>query len=248
MHDVNTLHLPIERLAELADADPSALEREHLAACPACAAELVAYQRMVTLAADERRRIAPPLTDWDSMRRRLHREGLLTPATPVDVRRARRTALVSAARRIAAGAVLLLGGTVYGRLSTGQRLGEALALGRVSFAPFSSADSVGEGLTPETFASTAGALQALQEAQRNYEQAALYLAAHDTSTAEPSGNLIRTRLAALDKMAETSQRALDVVPADPIINQVYLTTMGAREMTLSRLGTVLPAGVRLTRY
>jgi anti-sigma factor RsiW len=248
MRNVNTLHLPIDRLAELADTDPSALEREHLAACAACAVELEAYRRMVALAADERRRIAPPLTDWDSMRRRLHREGLLASTAPVDVRRARRVVLVATARRIAAGAVLLLGGAVYGRLSTGQSFGQALALGRVSFAPFAAADSVGEGLTAETFASTAVALQALQDAQRSYEQAALYLAAHDTSTAEPAGDLIRTRLAALDRMAETSQRALDVVPADPIINQVYLTTMGAREMTLSRLGTVLPAGVRLTRY
>ncbi|NUQ13433.1 MAG: hypothetical protein HUU26_14065, partial [Gemmatimonadaceae bacterium] len=55
-------HLPIERLAELADGDPTTAERDHLAGCAMCAAERSAYQRVVAMAADERRRIAPPIT------------------------------------------------------------------------------------------------------------------------------------------------------------------------------------------
>ncbi len=249
MRDVNTLHLPIERLAELADGDPSALEREHLAACAACAAELSSYQRLVALAADERRRIAPPLTEWETLRTRLQDEGLFGGATPLVTRRSRLTRVLSVYGRIAAGLLLVLGGTVFGRLSAGRSLADAFALSRVDFAAFAAPDStVGDDVSRESFASTALALQSLQEAQRTYEQAALYLSMHDTSTSEPASDMYRTRLAALDRMAETSQRALDQVPADPIINQVYLTTMGAREMTLSKLGTVLPVGVRLTRY
>jgi hypothetical protein len=55
-------------------------------------------------------------------------------------------------------------------------------------------------------------------------------------------------LAALDEMAETSLKALAEAPADPIINQVYFTTLGARNMTLGKLATALPTGSRLSRF
>ena len=43
-------------------------------------------------------------------------------------------------------------------------------------------------------------------------------------------------------------RALSEAPADPIINQVYFTTLGARNMTLGKLATALPTGSRLSRF
>jgi hypothetical protein len=49
-------------------------------------------------------------------------------------------------------------------------------------------------------------------------------------------------------MAETSLRALSEAPADPIINQVYFTTLGARNLTLGKLATALPSGSRLSRF
>ena len=53
---------------------------------------------------------------------------------------------------------------------------------------------------------------------------------------------------ALDRMAETSRQALSVAPADPVLNQYYLSTLGAREVTLRQLGSVLPPGTRLSRF
>jgi hypothetical protein len=100
----------------------------------------------------------------------------------------------------------------------------------------------------EEFASTASAMQTLQRAQQDYERAALFLANHDTSTTEAASEAYRTTLAALDEMAETSLRALSEAPADPIINQVYFTTLGARNMTLGKLATALPTGSRLSRF
>ena len=70
-------HLPIERLAELADGEPDATERAHLAECVMCSTELAAYQRLVSAASDERRRIAPPLTNWRALRVPLREEGLI---------------------------------------------------------------------------------------------------------------------------------------------------------------------------
>jgi hypothetical protein len=103
-------------------------------------------------------------------------------------------------------------------------------------------------MTPEDFSSSAAAMQVLQRAQQDYERAALYLANHDTSTSDGASEAYRTTLAAHDEMAETSLRALSEAPADPIINQVYFTTLGARNMTLGKLATALPTGSRLSRF
>ncbi|MFP5355394.1 MAG: hypothetical protein ACLGIK_09615 [Gemmatimonadota bacterium] len=73
------LHLPIERLAELVEGGATPAEREHLLGCVGCTRELEAYRRLVAMAADERRRIAPPLTSWESLGDRLRDEGLVAP-------------------------------------------------------------------------------------------------------------------------------------------------------------------------
>ena len=103
-------------------------------------------------------------------------------------------------------------------------------------------------MSADEFSSSASAMQVLQRAQQDYERAAMYLANHDTSTSEAATEAYRTTLAALDEMAETSLRALSEAPADPIMNQVYFTTLGARNMTLGKLATALPVGSRLSRF
>ena len=100
----------------------------------------------------------------------------------------------------------------------------------------------------EGFASNSDALTVLERAQAQYERAAAYLATHDTSTVDGAADQYRTRLAALDRNAETLIQALNESPQDPVINQIYLATLGAREATLSKLGTALPVGVRLSRF
>ena len=108
------LHLSSERLAELADSVPTPAEREHLATCATCASERDAHRRVLSLAADERVRLAPPLTDWDTLAGALRAEGIL--ATPLEqhTRRWARPVL-----RAAAAIVLVAGGTVLGRMSAG---------------------------------------------------------------------------------------------------------------------------------
>lgn len=235
-------HLPIERLAELADSEPTAAERDHLAECTMCSSELGAYRRVVAMAADERRRIAPPLTDWGSLRGALKDQGVIVTAEHRIAQRAW-AARLHRVGRAAAAIAILAAGVVTGRMSTGMPLRTAAAIGG---GPDDHASLV--AYAPDEFASTTVALQTLRRAQEEYERAALYLASHDTSSAEGASELLRTRLAALDEMAETSLRALGDAPADPIINQVYLTTLGARNMTLGRLATALPVGSRLSRF
>jgi hypothetical protein len=241
-------HLPIERLAELGGEEPMPLEREHLASCATCAAELEAYQRLVALAGDEHRRIAPPLTEWASLRTKLIAEGLL--ATPDVAPASQRVTgrMVAAVARLAAVFLLLASGTVVGRMSAGMPVEEALALNRLYFSGDSGSLGTNVAMDGEEFASTAAAYAALQQAQIEYERASQYLAANDSAATEYGSEVLQKRLAALDRMAEISLAEVQERPQDPVMNQVLLTTVGAREMTLTKLGTALPVGTRLTRW
>ena len=236
-------HLSIERLAELADGEPTSAEHDHLAECAMCSAERVAYHRVVAMAADERRHIAPPISTWGLLSEELREQGLITTREQMTARTAfiERTKVI--AWRSAAAIAILATGLVTGRMSAGMPLRSALALSVADTSQFAQV-----AMNADDFASTASAMQVLQRAQQDYERAALYLANHDTSTTEGATEAYRARLAALDEMAETSLRALSEAPADPIINQVYFTTLGARNMTLGKLATALPTGSRLSRF
>ncbi len=239
---MSTQHLPIERIAELVEGGPAPFEREHLTACVPCTSELAAYRRLVAMAHDERRRIAPPSTSWESLRGELVAEGLLT--TPAARSRA-------ATRRLwlqrAAGFALILGtGTVAGRLSAGMSVSQAVAFS----APVASesAQVVPASNTSTQFASAEEAMTQLQAAQRAYDEAAAWLSARDTMNSDGSSGQYRTRLAALDMASETFERALTDSPEDPILNQYFMATMNAREVAIRRLGTTLPVGVRVGRF
>ncbi len=236
-------HLPIDRLAELADGEPTMAEQLHLAECAMCASERVAYQRIFAMAADERRRIAPPVTNWGSLQDELRQQGIITTPAEASARREFKATVTRFAGRIAAGFIILATGIVSGRLTAGMPLTTAMAIGNPEATPLSQVS-----MAAEDFSSTAAAMQSLQRAQQEYERAALYLANHDTSTSEGATEAYRTTLAALDEMAETSLRALSEAPGDPIINQVYFTTLGARNMTLGKLASALPTGSRLSRF
>lgn len=243
---MNTLHLPIERLAELADGIAAPAERDHLAACGRCASELDAYRRLVVMAADERRRIGPPSTSWESLRDALQGEGLLAaPGRPLR----RPVPLAVWVRRGVAAVALLTSGVVAGRMTAGMTARDAIALGL--YAPASPAlegslQSVSN--TATSFGSAEDALEQLERAQRAYEEAAMYLAEHDSSASYGGSDQYRTRLAALDMASETFQRALTDAPEDPVINQYLLATMNAREATIRRIGTTLPASMRMGRF
>jgi hypothetical protein len=61
-------------------------------------------------------------------------------------------------------------------------------------------------------------------------------------------DLYQTRLAALDEIAAATRSALYRAPQDPMLNQYYLTTLGAREATLRQIGATLPETRKLERY
>jgi hypothetical protein len=257
-------HLSSERLAELADGEPTVAEAEHLAACAICAAERSAHKRLLSMALDERDRIAPPLTRWSPLAAKLREQGIIADdySTPFTVE----TSVVPAARprphrrawlvglRVAAGLVFAAGFGALGRMSAGAApapSGKEVAAfaGRIVRGPAVRVIPSVFGDQRSPFNSVEDALATLETSQRNYDRAVAYIAAHDSTVQSPeAGDVFRTRLAALDEMAETSRQALSVAPTDPVLNQDYLSTLGAREVTLRQLGSVLPPGTRLSRF
>jgi hypothetical protein len=258
------LHLSSERLAELADGEPTVAEAEHLAACAICATERSAHRRLLTLASDERVRVAPPLTQWSTLSAKLRDEGILTDGGTVPL--TLETSVVPIARprphrrawlagiRIAAGLVFAAGFGALGRMSAGASPApsgrEVLGLAK-RFVGDSAITHPIEKLMDQSspFSNVEDALAALETSQRNYDRAVAFIAAHDTTSQSPeAGDVFRTRLAALDEMAETSRQALAAAPADPVLNQYYISTLGASEVSLRQLGSVLTPGKRLSRF
>ena len=258
------LHLPAERLAALADEPPTRLETEHLAFCADCRRERDAYLRLNALASDESTRLAPAISEWSAIATALRAEGVLAPragdapassagasadVVPIAARRAghRVVTWFSSATwaRAAAALMLVAGGAIGGRLSTGH----PAIPGTVAGAPRDTV-AVVIGDTLPTFRSATEALAHLTAAEQHYQYAATFLAQFDSGAApvEDSKQAYETRLAALDNVAAAARQALFQAPHDPIINRYYLATLGARRATIQQLNTVLPAGERVSQY
>jgi hypothetical protein len=258
------LHLSSERLAELADGEPTIAEAEHLSACATCAAERSAHQRLLTLALDERDRIAPALTQWPALSAKLRDAGIISDsatrtfeveATVVPLARPRpHRWLWLTGIRVAAGLAFAVGFGALGRISAGASAAPSgkdmavLADRLIGKQARQVLPNAGFG-DASPFNSVEDALAALETSQRNYDRAVAFIAAHDSTVRSPeAGDVFRTRLAALDEMAETSRQALATAPTDPVLNQYYLSTLGAREVTLRQLGSVLTPGKRIARF
>jgi hypothetical protein len=257
--DPSMLHLPTERLAALADDDPTPAETEHLAACAACARERRAYRALGDLAVGARGAAGAPLLSWSALSARLQDEGLQTtaaagadPAAPAALTAIRPfgSARSAAGRavlarrwmmRAAAAVVLFAGGLVAGR---------ATASG-VSAVPPEIADVPAAGDAPAgpAFDSEEAALAALVDAERRYQMAASYLVTNDSATRLDNIDSYHARLAVLDEVTSATRRALYEAPYDPVINRYYLTALGARDATLRQLGQTLePAGMRVGSF
>ena len=256
-------HLSTERLAALGDEEPTAVEAAHLAACAECSRERTAYRTLVAMARTEREAIGLPLTRWDSIAGALANEQRVGAALPAAV--APRRAVAGATRdrtvrflrtpmRAAAGFLLLAGGAVAGRMSAG--VSPLPSVGGTSALPGSAATQAGGAATlaarladSVTFATVDEARATQLRSESLYQQAAAYLAEHD-STGESHYNpeVVKSRLAALDQMISTTREAMREAPHDPVINGYYLTTVGQREATLKQLNTVLPASLRSNSF
>jgi hypothetical protein len=263
------LHLSSDRLAALADSEPTPLEADHLASCAACARERAANRSLLMMARAEREQLGMPLTRWDSLAPELHRAGLVTagalmsaPRVMMETEPPRRPAsLHRAVRWLQAAVVVLLvgGGAALGRLSAGASPFSFTwavepssplhpgALPPLPPLPPSDMTAAPDALLPE-FSSVDDALVALRRYEIAYQHAAAYLADQDSTARVDEPDTYRTRLAALDRAGRAMSDALREAPYDPVINGYYLTTLGQREATLRLLDTALPDGHRVRSF
>jgi len=210
------------------------------------------------LVARERERGAPPLTDWNSIAAQLRDEGLIRTSIGGSRFAARHW------MQAAAAVVLVAGGAALGRYTaSGASAGNqpAAQLGDPSngssqgnpVATVSESQTSGTATnasaTTAEFHSPEDAWATLNRAGEEYQRASAYLSASNTQVPMPTNpSTYRTRLAALDNVMSDMRAALHESPHDPVINQYYLATVGAREATLRQLGTTLPAGAKLSRF
>src|SRR5574341_1285143 len=118
---------------------------------------------------------------------------------------------------------------------------EALAVRKI-------APVIDTGSPAMEFSSPNQALQVLNSAYEQYSSAATYLAANDTLNTGEAFDRFRARLAFLDNVARSTRAALEEAPQDPLINQFYVSTVGARDATLHRMGQMLPVNYSLGRW
>jgi hypothetical protein len=266
-------HLSPERIAALVDEVPTLDERHHFEHCALCRADFIAMRRIVAAASAERERPIAPLVPWQQLATALRDEGLLASprsamvSTPADIRPILSAPSVTVSQQpgrglarwqrlsglAAAAALLVTVGVAGGRLTAPRPavLAELPAtVGSVQqVVPAAMTQPVVRFRTPDDARAT------LSSAEQVYSGALMWLAANDSALAPrmPGGSAAaassyRERLEVLDAAMATARRALYEAPDDPVMNRYYLATLGAREVTLRRLTTVLPASQQVLEY
>jgi len=208
------------------------------------------------LVAHERERGSPPLTNWDSIAAQLRAEGLIK-----ENRFRGMDGFGGFASRVwmqaAAALLLVAGGAAIGRYTATasaapKNATQTAAIPNVPEQTAVAAQNVSAtnaSATVAEFKSADEAWTTLNRAGEEYQRASAYLSASNTDVPMPTNpDTYRTRLAALDNVMTEMRAALHEAPHDPVINQYYMATVGAREATLRQLGTTLPAGARLNRF
>ena len=262
-------HLSPERIAALVDEPATHDERAHIEQCALCRSDFVAVRRIVAAAASERDTPIAPLLSWQQLNTALHAEGVLSSArlamvvAPSDIRPISSAPGLLAASRVsrawprmaglaAAAALLVSVGVAAGRMTAGRTsrgvAGEQQA-SIVAVQPAAQTVRVAQYRTSDDARAT------LHSAEEVYSGALLWLAAHDSAIAprqlggaQAAASDYRQRLEVLDAAMATARRALYEAPDDPVMNRYYLATLGAREVTLRRLTTVLPASQQVLEY
>lgn len=178
-------------------------------------------EKLDQIVGEERARELPLLNDWRTIAARAREEGLIRESS------SRGWSSSQPWAQAAAAVLLLIGGIAIGRTTIG--LPSALD---TSATTTSTTGATPASTSNASFASVDQATAALDRAARDYENASRFLAANNVAGSNNDSSAIYTaRLAALDQVVNATESALQTAPHDPVINQYYLATMGARVAT-----------------
>ena len=183
-------------------------------------------EQLDRIIAEERLREQAPLNEWRTIAARAREEGLIRESQS-----SRWWVSSQPWLRSAAAVLLLVGG---------------IAIGRATIALPSAVQVTASKSTPAAganFASVDDASAALNRAVDDYQRASEFLAVNNASTgSRDSLAMYSKRAEALDKIENATVSALQTAPHDPVINQYYLATMGARVATQQMVAR--PVGLR----
>jgi hypothetical protein len=193
------------------------------------------------LIAGERAREQEPLNEWRTIAARAREEGLIRES------QSRSWIADQPWIRAAAALVLLIGGIAIGRttlaLPSSDQAAEGSGKAVASATPTAPTGTAGGA----SFASVDEASTTLERALTDYQRASAFLAANSSGpTTGDSSRIYSARLAALDKVGNAMESALRTAPHDPVINQYYLATMGARVATQQMVAR--PVGLALKGF
>jgi hypothetical protein len=182
------------------------------------------------IVAAERAREYEPLNDWRTIAARAREEGLIRDD------REWRGSSGQPWLQAAAAVLLLVGGIAIGRstigLPTTTQSQQNVATSNNPPAVTATNPTANVPTANARFASIEEASAALDSAVQAYQRASQYIAANNlASRIQDSASIYRARAAAFDKIVDATQSALQTAPHDPVLNQYYLATMGARAAT-----------------
>jgi hypothetical protein len=190
-------------------------------------------QQLDQIIAAERSREQAPLHEWRTIAARAREEGLIRESQT-----SRAWASSQPWVQAAAAILLLIGGIAIGRTTTAlpSALQSSATNTTVATNPSPSTSSaIATAPTPPgnaSFASIDEAAATLDRAVLDYQRASQYIATNNVlMKTNDSAAIYTRRAAALDKIANATESALQTAPHDPVINQYYLATMGARVAT-----------------
>jgi hypothetical protein len=198
-------------------------------------------EQLDQIIAAERSREQAPLNEWRTIAARAREEGLIR-----DSQSSRRWASSQPWLQSAAAVLLLVGGVAIGRATIALPSAvEDSTVSATSSAMTATSANKSSGSAPSSasFASVDEASAALNQAVDAYQRASEFLAVNNASAGSgDSVAMYSARAAALDKIENATVSALRTAPDDPVLNQYYLATMGARVATQQMVAR--PVGLR----
>lgn len=212
-------HLTPDTIARLVDEMPTEAERDHLAACPDCAAELELV-RETTEALGRLPDVRPPRGDWAVLEARLVSEGLVQSEGGLRSTLARTPGWMKSAAAV----LLFLSGTGLG--ATMDRAGLVPATG-----PVAQSSAGGLGFVSAEPTSVEEAAEAMQQAERAMMDAIVrYRQLLDAEGGASTGVDSERRYAALEYFVAAAEEAVRAAPTDPFMNGLLASVRAERQV------------------
>lgn len=202
----------------------------------------MSFERLVE---EERKRPLAPISSWEAISATLKQDGFITdrscksqPVSPQSksTKRSGRFAYVS----LSAVAFLIIG-FFAGRMTLPSAKSEHPTLQQSAGGQIPNAEIV-----YNDFASIEEAREVMLRSQAEYHNAVAFLNVNGDDAAHSHDVVtLKERLAALDVVVSAAQNAVQWAPADPVLQQYFISSSGARRATIQLIREQLPEGATL---